>query len=397
MTCTSRARATLVSSRWLRAPRGRLLANSFCRSVLVQALVFLTSRPLSATPPSRAFLLPESLDEYPPFFTTISTVCRRCHRFPALRQRTAGIYVPSLAYQVVLANKAGANINLKGILVGNGCIGTQAGICGGDNAAEFTINLPFLAGHALIAPSQMTAINAACTDINNPSSACIKLVNQATNAIGNVNIYNILAPCINSGAEEENASAGKNWRRPPTKRELERLALGGPDGCIDGGPLAAYLNQPSVKAALHVAPGINWAVCSNNATFNYNPTEPDERVVIYPTIVGAGIRTIIYNGDVDDCVPWLDNYYWTASMNYTVVNPWHAWSVNNQVAGYAINYANGFTFLTVKGAGRCRCGCELRRLRFSMRRARRPPRRQSHSLWRASLIVVRTRAYMDSD
>jgi hypothetical protein len=38
-------------------------------------------------------------------------------------------------------------------------------------------------------------------------------------------------------------------------------------------------------------------------------------------------------------------------MNYTVEKPWHAWSLNNQVAGYAVGYANNFTFLTVKGAG----------------------------------------------
>jgi len=47
--------------------------------------------------------------------------------------------VPTLAYQVVLYNqqKPAVPINLKGILVGNGCLGTEIGICGDDFSANF--------------------------------------------------------------------------------------------------------------------------------------------------------------------------------------------------------------------------------------------------------------------
>lgn len=44
-------------------------------------------------------------------------------------------------------------------------------------------------------------------------------------------------------------------------------------------------------------------------------------------------------------------------MNYTTVNPWHAWSSQGQVAGWAINYqpqapgASTFTFASVRAAG----------------------------------------------
>lgn len=42
-------------------------------------------------------------------------------------------------------------------------------------------------------------------------------------------------------------------------------------------------------------------------------------------------------------------------MNYTVKRAWHAWSVPGEegayVGGYAIEYANNFTFATVRGAG----------------------------------------------
>jgi serine carboxypeptidase-like clade I len=44
-------------------------------------------------------------------------------------------------------------------------------------------------------------------------------------------------------------------------------------------------------------------------------------------------------------------------MNYTVKRGWQAWSVDSiygtgsYVGGYAIKYANNFTFATVRGAG----------------------------------------------
>lgn len=36
----------------------------------------------------------------------------------------------------------------------------------------------------------------------------------------------------------------------------------------------------------------------------------------------------------------------------TVTQPWRAWYVNHQVAGYVTEYeVNGFKFVTVKGSG----------------------------------------------
>ena len=43
---------------------------------------------------------------------------------------------------------------------------------------------------------------------------------------------------------------------------------GDPYNCFGSGPtIEAWFNQPEVKAAMHVAPGIEFALCSGNFTF----------------------------------------------------------------------------------------------------------------------------------
>jgi len=127
--------------------------------------------------------------------------------------------------------------------------------------------------------------------------------------------------------------------------------------CFGSGPtIEAWANQPAVKAALHVAPRIDFALCSNNRTFNYNGDMDDERKVVYPTLVlQAGYRVVVYNGEADLCVPFTDNEWWTSSMGYAEVDSWGPWSVAGEhgsfLGGYRVNYAHNFTFATVRGAG----------------------------------------------
>lgn len=90
-------------------------------------------------------------------------------------------------------------------------------------------------------------------------------------------------------------------------------------------------------------------------SFNYQRTERDERVDVYPTIWKANVRVLVYNGEADACVPFLDNEMWTRSLNFSVAKPWTSWESVGQVGGYVVQYtspAGGhFDFATVKGAG----------------------------------------------
>lgn len=52
---------------------------------------------------------------------------------------------------------------------------------------------------------------------------------------------------------------------------------------------------------------IQYSLCSNNGTFQYNSNIADERKTVYPTLLASGITTVIYNGEADLCVPYTDN------------------------------------------------------------------------------------------
>jgi len=250
----------------------------------------------------------------------------------------AGVYVPTLVQQIYLGNQGGKNpkINLEGFMVGNGCTGNNVGSCSPDGT-EILMN--FLYGHGLFTIQLYNKIVKTCTNFRNPSGACNLLLDEMSAQVGGVNVYNIYAPCVNGGA-----ARAKALRAPLP------LNVPGPVECIDGIDASAYLNQDAVRTAIHVV-GTNivpqWVIC---AGINYNSNIPS-LMPIYPTLI-KNYRTLIFNGDVDACVPYNGNEEWTSGLNITVKQGWRSWSVDNQVAGYVTTYdLNGFAFLTVKGAG----------------------------------------------
>ena len=107
----------------------------------------------------------------------------------------AGLYVPMLAYNVYKYNlaKSGPTINLKGIMVGNGCIGNAAGHCGSDNLNTLH-DVTTLRGHGLISQALYDAIIKEC-NWNLPSLVCDALVAEAELLSRVVDVYDLYNTC----------------------------------------------------------------------------------------------------------------------------------------------------------------------------------------------------------
>jgi len=278
----------------------------------------------------------------------------------------AGIYVPTLVNTIRLGNNGGKNplISLKGFAVGNGCIGNEVGSCSGEG---LSILMEFLFGHGLFSQDTYAQMQQTCVDINNPTPQCEDILDQASDEVGDVNIYDIYQPCINGGFKSStqvsrkpignlrsalhHKDGGDHSKDSKLRLLMELLTKFGPDECIDGIAASAYLNNDTVRAAIHVLPMNStvgtWSVCTG---LDYDG-DTDSLLPLYPTLI-SNYRTLIYNGDADACVPYSGSEQWTESLNITKSQGWRQWLVDDQVAGYVTTYSlNNFTFLTVKGAG----------------------------------------------
>ena len=104
----------------------------------------------------------------------------------------AGIYIPTLAYNIYNYNQAApaVAINLKGIIVGNGCVGHAVGICGTSGYGDY-LTLSQLHGHGFISNKAMDACNTACGDYSNENAACDNAIRSATNTVGDIDVYDL--------------------------------------------------------------------------------------------------------------------------------------------------------------------------------------------------------------
>jgi len=175
----------------------------------------------------------------------------------------AGIYVPTLANRILDGNAAGnPYINLKGIAVGDGCIGNSVGTCG--NGPDRTqILLDFFYGHGMVARSTYDQINTVCGDWIDPPADCLRAANQATRSVGSIDVYNVYDTCGDDNLQYQPSSldASPVLRAPDTGIE----ALSDPVVCVPTVLSEDYLSNEAVRKAIHVD-GVNrteWTECYN--------------------------------------------------------------------------------------------------------------------------------------
>ena len=256
----------------------------------------------------------------------------------------AGIYVPWLARAVL----ASSSLPLRGILVGNGALKTNDVYEGNltMQRAQHAYN------HGLFSAPLKHSIDAACVNWTAPrSSACETLLSEMANQIGPLNSYDIEVTCAPGQQQRALLGSVSHQAAPPSSTHASSVNV-----CSAADlALTAYMNQPDVLEALHVAPGKAslgpWAECADG-TLSYFREPCDEMTDVYPGLLEK-LQVLIYNGDQDECIPYLQDAAWTRDMGFPVKTDWRPWILDNQVAGYVTEFETPtrFTFATVKQAG----------------------------------------------
>lgn len=123
--------------------------------------------------------------------------------------------------------------------------------------------------------------------------------------------------------------------------------------CGTGDAVDTWMNSEEVRKGIHMPPATFYGKPWPNRGMQYN-TYTHASIDLWPSLIER-FRTVIYNGDVDACVPYNGNEDWTAGLGLAEATPWKPWVVGNVPAGYVTTYKTtgpaDLTFVTVKDAG----------------------------------------------
>ena len=269
-----------------------------------------------------------------------------------------GVYVPLLASHVV-ANANEIPIKLKGIAVGNGCVGFAVeGGCGIDSLDLFVgvlengapgVDRAILAAARGACGDELRQGKQTAADLTPPCAAALVDVFEE---VAVYNQYSWGSPCGPDG--------DGNWGE------------GAAFECGGSTALSLYLTTLETQKALHVvAPTASvplaWQMWDGDSPF-YNITAANVLPTYEALLAASKVPVLIYNGLRDTGVPALGARRWVPTVGGVIAAPRRKWAPvavrsnstkarnNNapwltEIGGHVTVYENGLTYVEVIGAG----------------------------------------------
>ncbi|KAL5157458.1 Serine carboxypeptidase-like 19 [Glycine soja] len=259
----------------------------------------------------------------------------------------SGITIPAIVQEISLGNEKGLQpwINLQGYLLGNPATTRR----------HENYRISFAHGMGLISDELYRSLQKNCKgeyiNVDTKNVLCSRNIETFNEVTSGLSMVNILDPSCDWLDTET------SWRRSllkkyPRKNFLNtHLKLPSLNCRSYAYFLCGYwANDDSVRSALHIRKGTigKWRRC----TFNIpNKEDISSSYEYHVNLSRKGYRSLIYSGDHDMKIPFLETQAWISSLNYSIVDDWRQWHTDGQVAGYTRTYSNRMTFATVKGGG----------------------------------------------
>ncbi|BAF15273.1 Os04g0525700, partial [Oryza sativa Japonica Group] len=310
------------------------------------------------------------------------------NKFPEFKNRDfyiagesyAGHYVPQLAELIYDGNKGASRdrvINIKGFMIGNAVL---------NDATDQMGMVEYAWSHAIISDELYSAVRRECDsfkeeeDGGKPSKGCSPAVRAFLRAYDDIDIYSIYTPTCLSSSSSSPASASPRRSSPglvaaprlfskhvkEAWRRMQRVPAGY-DPCTEE-YVKGYFNREDVQRALHAnRTGLSYPYSPCSEAISKWNDSPSTVLPILKKLMGAGLRIWVYSGDTDGRVPVTSTRY---SLNTMKLRPrlmrktagdgageesewggWRAWYDRQQVGGWAVEYEEGLTLVTVRGAG----------------------------------------------
>ncbi|CAH2053926.1 unnamed protein product [Thlaspi arvense] len=238
----------------------------------------------------------------------------------------AGKVVPAIVQEISNGNGLyfKPHINLQGYVLGNP-------LTDSDNNDNYRI--PFARGMALISDELYESLSRRCrgnyyTKVDPLNRECLNLVQDFEKCVSGLDVTYILGP--------KYVNASDPFVSAPVEHLMSLQSNG-------------WANKESVRRALQVHNGSvgNWLRCYREIPYKYDVISS---VPYHKNNSIQGYRSLIFSGDHDMFVPYVATQDWIRSLNYSIVDHWRPWMIQNQVAGYTRTYANKMTFATVKAS-----------------------------------------------
>ncbi|GBG27100.1 Lysosomal protective protein [Hondaea fermentalgiana] len=286
----------------------------------------------------------------------------------------AGIYIPKLVEQILAHPKEESYSRraLKGVAIGNGCIGKDI-MCSdasGSNMllSELLFKAEFLYGHGQFSPNLYKDIKQHCDPAKEASPKCSALLEEMKRQVGGYFDYNLYDTCwgdqslpvrdarreslatirggqaaaLESLADQNRASAA-----PILGAALNDYPCGG------GTAMTLWVKHASVRKALGVPEDANFVSGDNSASIAYDITEPNLMPFMVKLAKETDLRVLIYNGDTDPTINSVATFWWVNELGLKEVEPWSPWTLDGKkkMGGYVTRYEGDFDYLTIRGSG----------------------------------------------
>jgi carboxypeptidase C (cathepsin A) len=188
---------------------------------------------------------------------------------------------------------------------------------------------------------------------------------KMTAEVGNLNPYALDYPvCLVNGEPRLSAQTRAHmsllnedhpWLKMPTPTNTvvpgEVPVTSEYDPCTEN-YATSYLNQDSVKQAIHVQENIVWEDCSTTTKYNMLdrliPMSPLYKQLVH----NKDLRVLVYSGDDDAVCGTVGTQSWVYELGKRVESLWNVWEVDGQVAGYITKFEDyNYAFATIRNAG----------------------------------------------
>lgn len=273
-----------------------------------------------------------------------------------------GIYIPLFMQEI---EKNGGLPNFKGGAIGDGCWGTDVGLCAFSSGKSNQIQVEFFFGHNMVSQLTYRRIIDACgafSDDDVKKEACKAGLNQMSSEIGDFDTYNVYDTCADDQQPPVTLADYNRWLSNKTVvlldgdySHLPHPQIGGALNdytCGSERASSAWLKQQNVANALHVKLG------TKGMHYTWGPSEVSGDLRPLYKSLASKYRMLIYSGDTDGCVPEWGTEEWVRELGFGVKSPWRPWKApltkgaQPQRAGYVTEYdTNGFKLVTIQGAG----------------------------------------------